>query len=209
MTYATLQGDIAQFLQRDDLTATIPTFVRYATAAFNRVLRTPEMESRALTSVGSEFTAVPVDFLEIRAAIDEDGNELRYVAAQQFATVVDRAPLIDAPIYTIEDMQIRVYPVPDTAYDLTILYYQRIPDFVSGTDTNWLLRDSPDAYLYGSLVHARLFLNDDQRVAMVQRMYDAALAEIRRRKVAATGIASAIGSDVPTGRSSFDIARGW
>ena len=127
-TYADLQADIISFAQRDDVASVVPTWVKLATARMNRVLRVPEMEARDYTTITSEYTVMPLDFLEIRAVKDSANRELRYLGAQQFASVVASGKNMDVPIYCIEDLRIRIYPAPTAASPLvaTILYYERI-----------------------------------------------------------------------------------
>lgn len=211
MTYSVLLSDIASWSQRDDVSTVSPRWVTFATAAFNRDLRVPEMEARDTRILTTEFVSLPPDFLEMRAVMTADGTEMRYLAAQQFMTVIDAEARLDKPIYTIEDFQLRVYPAPTVASPLTvtILYYEQLAPLVNTLDTNWLLSGYPDLYLYGSLIHARAWLHDEPRLGAVKALYDEGLASLRRRKVHATGIASAMGSEVPLmGGTWFNVNTG-
>ena len=62
--YTELQASIADTLNRDDLTAVIPDFVRLAEAQLNRVVRHWRMEDRVIATVDSQYTALPTNFLE-------------------------------------------------------------------------------------------------------------------------------------------------
>lgn len=211
MNYTELQAAIAGWLQRSDLTSIIPTWVRFATAGFNRDLRVRYMESRDSSSLTAEYSALPGDVLEVIAVSDDDGNRLRYLDRQQFAALVETGAQPNPAVFTVEDWQLRVLPAPSVSepLDVTILYYEQLPALVAAADTNWLLTDYPDLYLYGSLIHARAWLHDDQRLVLVKKMYDSALAELKRHKWAATGIATVMQTDVPSQYSSFDITRGY
>ena len=210
MTYSELQDAIASWCQRDDLSSIIPTWVTFATSAFNRKLRSPEMESRDQSTIDEEYTALPDDFLEIISIVDSDSRELRYMGRQQFAAIVAAGGTPDVPIYTIEDYQLRVYPAPTVSESLlvTILYYEQIAPLVDAGDTNWLLTDYPDAYLYGALIHARAWLHDDDRLGTVKALHEEAVREIKARKVAATGITYVVSTDVPSSSVLFDITQG-
>lgn len=212
MTYGTLRTDVAAFLQRDNLTAQIPTFIRYATAAFNRELRLPQMESRDTRVMTAEFSTLPSDFLEMISVVRSDGQEIKYIARPQFASYAALSMRPEPQIFTIEDMQIRVLPAPSASAPVTlsIVYYERIPDFPLDTSTNWLLTEAPDLYLLGALMQARLFLHDDARFKnVVEPAYEKELARMKRHKVASTGIVSAVPTEVPVGHRAFDIMRGW
>jgi hypothetical protein len=212
MNLGELKAEIAEFMHRSDLVARIPYWISYATAVFNRELRVPEMESRDTATMTGEFIGLPSDFLEMRGIHRaSDNKELRYLAAQQFATVVSTHRGTETPIYTIEDFQLRVHPAPSVSSPLalTILYYERIPVPPTDADDNWLMRDWPDVYLYGSLMHARAWVHDEERMVLVKALYEEALASVKRRKVHATGIVSAAGSEIPVIRSGWDIGRGY
>lgn len=213
MTFATLKADAAAFLQRDDLALQIPTFIRYATAQFNRVLRVPQMEARDTPAnpITTEFVGLPADFLEVISITRADGRELRYIARPQFNAYASQGARFEPHVFTIEDRQYRFLPAPSAANPiaLSILYYERIPDFTTEQSTNWLLQDHPDLYLWGALLFARAFLHDDARLRDVKALYDEQLALVQRTKVHAIGVVSGVPSEVPVGHRAFDILRGW
>jgi hypothetical protein len=66
MTYAELKSAIADFLNRQDLTSVIPTFIQLAEASINRTVRHRRMLSRATATLTSQFTDLPDDFLEAK-----------------------------------------------------------------------------------------------------------------------------------------------
>src|SRR5574343_38100 len=72
-------------------------------------------------------------------------------------------------------MAFRFAPPPDGTYTATIVYYAKLPALNSTTQTtNWLLTSHPDAYLYGSLLEASIFIGDDPRIPMWKAAYDMA-----------------------------------
>ena len=158
-TYSDLQAEIAGWLQRSDLSSQIPSFVELATADFNATLRVPQMEVLASTTVTEEWTELPDKFLGIRHIETSDGDRLTYKTPEDFAAFVasEAAPTI--PIYTVADMSFRMWPAP-TSLAVELLYYEMIPDLVSGGDTNWLLTQYPNAYLAASLTWGFRFLRD-------------------------------------------------
>jgi hypothetical protein len=147
----------------------------------------------------------------MRAVKDATNRQLRYLAAQQFAAVAAQGDALDVPIFTIEDLKIRIFPVPTVSAPVsaTISYYQRLPALVNASDVNWLLTDYPDLYLYGSLVHGAAWLHDTGRIAVVKALHDEALNALKKRKIHATGIVSVMDSGVPITPSQFDMTRGY
>jgi hypothetical protein len=59
-------------------------------------------------------------------------------------------------------------------------YYQAFTAFSSDSDTNWVLTNSPNVYLYGSLLEAAPFLLDDQRVQGWYSLYVSAINGLNR-----------------------------
>jgi hypothetical protein len=176
--YGTLKTAVAAFLQRDDLTTYIPDFVQMATARFSDELRTPEMETVASTTLTDEWTALPSDFREIRL-MEAGGQVLEYVTPWQMQKLIERTARPHIPVYTIQDMQFRVYPFP-TDTDVEITYYAALTSLSSDSDANWLLTKRPDVYLYAAMSHARMFLMDDARIVAAQAFTDKYIAEANR-----------------------------
>jgi hypothetical protein len=181
-TYAELRAEVAEWLQRSDLSARIPVFVEMATARFNRELRAPEMETLVTTAADAEYTDLPVDFLQIRS-IETNGDRMEYLAPEEFQAYVAKTSTPAVPVYTIADMSLRIYPAPSVSSTLTlkVLYYARISELDSAGDTNWLLDAHPDVYLFGSLVEAAGFLHDDARMAVWDSRLQQAMVLINRR----------------------------
>ena len=179
--YTDLQTTIADFLNRDDLTSVIPTFIQLAEAEMNRLVRHWKMEKRATgqQSAGDQWMQVPNDWLEtIRLHLTGSGTSA--------VTMTSRAAMADiraknedvstvAPyLYTHADGQFELYPTPSDTTDFELLYYQQIPDLATNS-TNWLLEDAPDVYLYGALRHSAPYLAEDARSAVWEKYYGEAL----------------------------------
>ena len=64
MTYAELKSNIANFLNRSDLTDVIDTFIDSTESEFNRRLRVKSMIKRATATLDSQYISVPTDWLE-------------------------------------------------------------------------------------------------------------------------------------------------
>jgi hypothetical protein len=183
--YTNLQTTIADFLNRDDLTAVIPTFIQLAEAQMNREIRHYNMEQRATgqQSGGDQWMQIPNDWLEtIRLHVIAQGTSP--VTLTSRAAMADiRAKNEDVStktpyLYCHSDSQFELYPTPSEDMDFELLYYQKIDNLSSTTTTNWLLEDAPDVYLYGALLHSAPYLADDARVAVWGQMYAAAVQNV-------------------------------
>ena len=63
-TYAELKTAVADFLNRDDLTASIDTFIDLAESNLNRDVRHWRMQIRSTLAISSQYTTLPSDWLE-------------------------------------------------------------------------------------------------------------------------------------------------
>jgi len=179
--YSDLRSSIADWLNRDDLTAVIKDFVALAETQMNRTIRHHKMHERANANIDSRFSALPSDWLET-IRFNTTGTITNIVTAS-FKEIVDlRASNSDATgrpqRYGIVGSEVEVYPTPDGTYPTELLYYAKIPALSDSNTTNWLLTSSPDAYLYGSLLQAAPYLKDDERVATWAQLYGAAIETI-------------------------------
>jgi hypothetical protein len=172
--YSTLQSTIADYLNRQDLTAQIPTFIQLAEADMNTRLRTREMIVRATTTNDDEFVRLPLDFLEsINLQLTDGQSPLRFVTLDE-ADIINKRQTYNAPtFYSLMNGAIELVPPPATGADVEIemVYYGKITALSTENTSNWLLLKAPDVYLYGALVHAAPFLMDDQRISVFGSFY--------------------------------------
>jgi len=182
--YTNLQTAIADFLNRDDLTSVIPTFIQLAETQLQREIRHWKMETRASgqQSAGDQYMQIPADWLEtIRLHLTGSGTSAVTMTSRAAMADIraknENASTVAPYYYTHADGQFELYPTPSEDTDFELLYYQKIPDLASNT-TNWLLSDAPDVYLYGSLLHSAPYLAEDARVAVWAQMYSAAVQNV-------------------------------
>jgi hypothetical protein len=175
--FGTLKTAIADTLNRDDLASAVPTFVKLAEARFNRELRTWKQETRSTATLDVQYSALPTDFLQpIRLQIlDSQTGEISPIStAQMLQLRGDNFNEAGRPVhYAITAQGLELLPTPDSAYSASLVYYAKITALSADGDTNWLLTDAPDAYLYGALVHSAPYLKDDARL----QVWEALLAQ--------------------------------
>lgn len=180
-TYTELKSAISDFLNRDDLDTVIPTFIDLAEARLNREVRHWRMEDRAVATLDAQYTALPTNFLEpIRMSLTSgDTSTMEVVGVQEMSDLRARALNTSGKprYYTILDQSIEVYPSPDGEYSLEMVYFETLPA-LSTSDTNWLLTNYPDAYLYGALLHSAPYLQDDARMQVWDALYQTAVSAI-------------------------------
>ena len=178
-TYAELKTAIADFLNRDDLTAVIPTFISLAEAQIARDVRHWKQEKRVTTSVDERYENLPNDWLGIKLVALTTGKMLQTVSMSEMAEMRAASGTAATPRYVrLTADQIGFYPTPSAATDISMLYYARIPALSDTDTTNWLLTDAPDVLLYGALVHSAPYLTDDARASIWGALYQAGVEKL-------------------------------
>jgi hypothetical protein len=177
--YATLKTAIADFLNRDDLTSVVPTFIALAEADIQRKVRHWRMETRSTAQLDTQFSAIPSDWLETIRFYLTTGETSRLELISQ-AQLLDRKQadgnLSGIPAYyAMTGAQFELYPVPDGTYAGELLYFAKVPALSDSATTNWLLTNAPDAYLYGALIHSAPYLKDDARIQVWAALYQSAI----------------------------------
>lgn len=179
MNYTTLKTNVAAFLNRQDLTDVIPTFIELGEAAINRQLRHRKMLARATNNFQEHFLTLPDDFLQAKnIQLDLDPVvSLQYVTlehADQLRAGPAQTPGIPR-YYCIVGDQLEAVPIPAENYTVELTYYVKVPTLSDAEPTNWLIETFPDVYLYGTLVHTAPYLKDDVRVALWGSLYERAI----------------------------------
>ena len=180
--FTELKASIADFLNRDDLTAVIPDFITMAEASINREIRHYEMENRATAELSGQYLDRPSDWMEtIRFHVTGSGTtNLKLLSAAAMADKRQGAEDTTGhpKYYCHVERAFEVYPTADATYEVELYYYQKVPALSASNTTNWLLTDHPDVYLYGSLLHSAPYLAEDERAGVWAQLYSAAIKRV-------------------------------
>jgi len=172
-TYATLKTAVANWLDRSDLDDRLPEFIALGEATFNRVLRLRAMETTVAdtTPSGSKEDALPTGYLQMREIhlTTSPVVSLAYITPEIMYRIRAGSTSGKPNSYTIVGDNILFGPTPDGVYDYSMTYYKSFDALADGTQTNWLILNAPDLYLYGTLLQAEPFLMNDQRVQLWER----------------------------------------
>jgi len=181
--YSELQSDIADWINRSDLSSKIPTFIALAEAQINRDVRHWRMETRSSgqQSAADEYMQLPADWVEtIRLHVTDSGTSTvnlisRDAMADKRQGNNDSSGTVVS--YTHADGQIQLYPTPSAETNLELLYYAKVPALSDSNTTNWLLTEAPDIYLYGSLLPSAPYLEEDERATTTWAQFYAAAVQ--------------------------------
>lgn len=181
--YASLQTAVAAWLNRTNLTAQIPDFIRIAEARLNRELgnvRAMEIQTTLSTAAGSRTVPVPADMLEMKRlqVVGTVNTPLKYLAPDELAARYWQNDTGLPLAFCVTGGNIELAPIPDAVYALQLTYFQGLPALSDSNTSNWLLAQWPDAYLWGSLLAAQPFLMNDARLGMFTSLYAQAVKTI-------------------------------
>ena len=176
---------VQDFTGRSDLsTAKVDHFIDLAEAYFNNNLRTHEMETTngSLTHSGGAINN-PSDWLGWkRLSVTSNGStRLLGPASYEQNEMMDDGSTGTPERYIIRGTQTLLRPTPDSSsYTISGTYYQKIPALSDTQSTNWITTNYQDAYLYGSLAMAEVFLQNDPRVPLWKELFAEAIRGIRK-----------------------------
>jgi len=184
MNYTELVAAITSWAHRSDVSAQADTFIQLAEAEFNTRLRTVDQETVAELVCNTRYTALPADFLEMRA-VEYEGDTISNLtyATPEFVSEWRRAsPTGDSKAYTLRGLYIELLPnlgADDPDVDgfgddvapfqsgevpLTIHYWAKVPALTALAPTNWLINAHPNLYLYECLREAAIWTKDDRAI---------------------------------------------
>ncbi|TAL08066.1 MAG: hypothetical protein EPO02_13825 [Nitrospirae bacterium] len=186
-TYSGLLASVADFLNRADLTATIPDLVVLAEAQMNRQFITNgpprEMMGRSDATINAEFMAVPSDFLAtvaIYLTTTTGVSSLKFTTPEKIVELKVNYPSEsgDPQRFTVLGTAFQFWPWTSGTYTGELTYYKTIPPLATNTTGNWLLSAYPDAYLYGTLLQSAPYLKDDARIQVWGTAFQQILSDI-------------------------------
>lgn len=156
-TYDGLLEFLTQELELDDNTISqLPTLIRLAEYRLNRLVIAPEREVRtALTTVADQaFVDLPTGFRQARI-VKADGETIDFINPDGLDTGAGCKQ-----VYTIQNRQMWLSPTPTSAYEIDLLYLEKLPGLSTTNQTNWLLQGNADAYVYSAIFQICGYLED-------------------------------------------------
>ena len=184
-TYSELQTAVANWLDRDDLTARIPEFIALAEARFNRILRLRSMEAKytANTVAGQRNLALPANYIQMRnfQVNSNPLTTLSYVTPEIYDSLWGGSTSGTPKFYTILANEVSFGPIPGSVMEVEMLFYKKFDSLSVTNTTNWLITNAPDIYLYGSMLEAEPFIMNDERVPLWATALERAVTDMQEQ----------------------------
>lgn len=184
--YTELKTAVANWTDRDDLEDRIPEFIALAEARLNRNLRIRSMEVRQkATTVPEQRTlSLPPRYIQMRNFQVNTGDSvdsIEYITPEIYDLLHGSARQGKPCQYSIVSGEIQFGPIPDSEYDVEMLFYQSSPPLSASNPTNWFTTFAPDVLLYGALLEAEPFIMNDQRIQLWKQAFDSAVIDMQNQ----------------------------
>ena len=194
-TYGELKTAVGSYLNRSDLTSYIPDFIRlgerrisYGSDAPNPSvpLRIPAMQNQSTGTITNSSISFPTGFLEIIRLKGVSGTiywTLDYAPNQRFTELEQDS---NVPThYTFLNNAIKTAGSGPASYVLD--YYKAFTALASDSDTNWLLTNAPDTYLFAALLESAPFISDLEMINVWSGMYKSIVSALNRSTLKPAG----------------------
>ena len=179
MNFGELKANVQSAMGRSD----IPDYVYALTeAGIARDLRILDMETATTfsTTTGSTVT-LPADFLEFKTLFIDSGGSRNPLLPMSEGNQAVRHDSSGRPAYyALTNGAMELMPSPDGTYEITARYFARPATLTLDADTNAILTDHPDLYLYGALTHAAVWAKDTESAQTYNSAFTTAQERARK-----------------------------
>lgn len=182
-TNTNLKGAIADWLNRTDLTTQIVDFIRLTESRITADFAENNLLNKLLTSetITTDATSKALDSGyrgTVVAYLNSDPKvTLNYLPPDEFFSRYLSSQTGKPAAYTIDGSSIHLGPSPDASYDL-IHWFVKMPDLATD-ETNSVLTNYPNLYLYGALSEGFGFLGNETKALQYEGRYLKALDAIQ------------------------------
>lgn len=166
-TFDNLKKEVADYSHRNDMGTRLDTFIQLAENAMYsngiQPLKVRSMEIVSTAATAGQYVELPPNFesaRSVRLVLGDNSGELRYQAPEQLF----KQPATGKPLfYTIVGNEIQFGRVPDSDYTLEIQYFRKADPLTAINQTNEILTNHPQIYLFGALAMLFSFTQDTEQ----------------------------------------------
>lgn len=186
-TNADLKSQVAAILNRSNLTAQIPFFTQRAETRIaygseeapfkSDPLRIRAMEQASYATFNAQSIALPDSYLQhkrLYLSLVPNGV-LKYFTPTDFWNDTRAGTSGQPRIFTIEAGAFYLAPTPDTSYTGKILYYKKPTALSADADTNTILTDQPNVYLFGTLLEGFSYARNNEQAQIYANKFAGAI----------------------------------
>lgn len=178
-SYSELKTEIADFIERNDLTSVIDTFIDLCEAEMQRRVKLLSFETDGTITITDGSGSLPSGFVQARTVTWDANPErnLRYVTPDELERINAATPSM-VSYYTTTGDSIKIAAAQSGTVNVT--YRANFTPLSGSNTTNAILTNHPAAYLYGSLVHAAVYLKDVEGGLAYRQLFDIEIDQINK-----------------------------
>lgn len=199
-TYGELKNELSATLFHQRFIARYDSITRMFEASANSRLRVLPMEHMVLLTTLNGEMALPTDYITWRTVRPTfaQGSPVTPMFRPPFDEIDYVHPAYLPPVgrgfdrlFTIEGNTFKTRPVDDRPGAYEFHYYRKIPTLIgSDLNTNWLLQEYPNAYLFGLMTEAAANGRNLEMAQLEKARRDEVFQEIIQRYALTTGATS-------------------
>ncbi len=165
--YDDLVKSIVSWSHRNDQGTLIPDFIQLAeTEMYNNEgwqLETRDMELVSTAPTSGLYLELPPGFEKARSIQLETGHGLVDVKFQAPEQLLRQSTTGQPRFFSVIGNEIEFDRVPDTAYTIQIQYYKKPDPLTEANQTNSVMTNHPNIYLFGALHQMYLYTQDQEQ----------------------------------------------
>ncbi len=199
-TLAILRSDVSSWLA-EDVSTVIDALIRNCEAEIRRKVRVRDMELTTTLDCSNRSTALPDRFLSLRSLSKQHDYDrrLEYMTPEKIREGNGWNDTDGPTAYTIEGDNLILAPAPTTTITLDIVYLRAYAALSADTDTNWVMTNAYDVYLWGTLMQAAIYLEDQELETKYMALFSTTVEALNReQKLSRVGGSSRIRMGVDT-----------
>ncbi len=184
MTYAELKTLLAGYLHRTDLTASIPGFITLAHARIMRDLKDPALINRYTDTMTADtrYQAIPTatrKLLDVQVMTSGGRLPVLPVSTTQMNSL-NQSVYVGSPAmsYCLRGRTMEFWPILPAGAELEMLALDRLDQPAADDDTNDILTNNPNIYVYAAMMEACIFIQGDERLPVFNTAYTAEVERI-------------------------------
>jgi hypothetical protein len=208
-TYSELQTAVASELNRGDASAKVADWILMGESRLNRDLRMLDMVTTAsgALSTASRMLTLPDLFQDkIQFRITDPLTELTWVPPERLMEYsCEESATAQPKRYTITD-SIEFDRIPDTEYAYVFKYYKGYR-LSAADDTNYLLTNYPQVYLFAACIYGAMFFRDFVYAHELDGLLRAEMIGVKRAEAKRKGTSAALLVTEMNAGQSYDIER--
>ena len=175
-TYSGLQSTIASELSRDDLTTPIQSAILSAIRHYQRKLMLFNQTTQAISTVaGTSEYSLSSDFLAFERISLVENGDVRTLVERSYDEIatIDVSAHDGVPTkFAYRNFMLRLYPVPDAVYAVTVYYWSLLDPPSDGADSTVWTNDAVDLIRHRAKADLASNTIRDDRAAQIYRMHE-------------------------------------